>query len=147
MQIRPIHTLRIFDTIRDFRHGTHLSATIDGEAVYSLFVKNVDTISSGTNTVGAFRNNKPDSVLAWIDPVSGAFMRTRRLKTSATVQALPLLVSAFAAIGLYVAGVLRQGALIPVSAGLLLAVVLLSVLIRHGANKTLEHKLRARLAR
>ena len=147
MQIRPIQSLRVFDTIRDPKFGTHLSADIDGQVVYSLFVKHRDKLSSGTNTAGAFRDETPGSILAWLDPVSGVLIRTNRLKASATVQALPLLLSALAAIVLHHFGMLHFHWLIPVSVMSLLAVVMISIAIRHKANKTLAQRLRAQLGR
>ena len=77
MQIRPIRELTVFDVTnhRASAKETTLSMCIDGLYIYSLSIDGKKTVSSGANTVGAFRNDKDSSILAWLDPVSGEFLK------------------------------------------------------------------------
>jgi hypothetical protein len=74
MQCIPIHKLRVFDVAHVEDRGrklkTLLSLEIDSVRVYSLSLARVVTPLSGENTVGMFKSDDPNSIYAWLDPVS-----------------------------------------------------------------------------
>jgi hypothetical protein len=47
-----------------------LSLEIDGVRVYSLSLAPIVTPSSGDSTIGMFKSDDPQSIYAWLDPVS-----------------------------------------------------------------------------
>lgn len=74
MKFRPINKLRVFDVAHVEDGGrklsTLLSLEIDGVRVYSLSLAPIVTPSSGESTIGMFKSDDPQSIYAWLDPVS-----------------------------------------------------------------------------
>jgi hypothetical protein len=74
MKCIPIRQLRVFDVAHVEDGGrklsTLLSLEIDGVRVYSLSLAPIVTPSSGDSTIGMFKSDDPQSIYAWLDPVS-----------------------------------------------------------------------------
>jgi hypothetical protein len=76
MIFEPIQDLEIFDTAYD-RSGIWASVRVDTVPLYGLFFPGVRKLSSGKQTIGAFKNGDKHSLVAWIDPVSDRFVSLR----------------------------------------------------------------------
>lgn len=77
MRIAPIKKLIVFDVIPcGGNRGMYFSLRIDGVTVYSKRTAELQELKSAENTVGAFLNEKAESLYAWIDPQSGKFVVT-----------------------------------------------------------------------
>lgn len=78
MRITRIKKIFVFDVAKTNNRGqlTRFSVEIDGATVYSKAILGYPILNSGANTVGAFKNERFDSLFAWIDPVSGEFFVT-----------------------------------------------------------------------
>ena len=73
MVISPINQLIVFDKAQIiWRLGNPLlfSLDIDGVKIYSKTIYFPEEINSGENTVGAFKNESKESLIAWLDPVT-----------------------------------------------------------------------------
>lgn len=144
MQIRSIRELTVLDVVhpRARATATILTMRIDGMYVYSLSLDGIQTPSSGTNTVGAFRDDKDRSIFAWIDPVSSDFLKTYEIRSLHPAQFLPLAL-ALLALGAKYLGVPEE---LPFLAALVLVIALLFSVRRRNNNDVLEKELRAELA-
>lgn len=67
----PIDQIDIFGNERT-KYGTELSLHIDGVTINSILVYGKGKPSSGVKTVGAFKSENKETLVAWIDPVSGS---------------------------------------------------------------------------
>ncbi len=83
IHIRPIINLKVFDlaVVRYRSPYTDLGLCIDDTNIYGISVSGEPTISSGENTVGAFRSDDMNSLIAWLDPISNEFLRRRNIKS------------------------------------------------------------------
>ena len=78
IRLALIREIKIFDVaaLKGRSRRTLFSAIVDGEIIYSKTLFGVCELHSGTDTVGAFKDDNKTSLFAWIDPVSGAFLVT-----------------------------------------------------------------------
>jgi hypothetical protein len=147
MQIRPIRELTVLDVVHPRARSTATTLTmhIDGVYVYSLSLDGIKNPSSGTNTVGAFRDDKNRSIFAWIDPVSRAFLKTYEIRSLHPVRFLPLAL-VLLALGAKYLGLLEELPFLAASVISILVIALFFAVKRRNNDDFLEKQLRAALA-
>jgi hypothetical protein len=147
MQILPIADLTVFDVAilksRDVR--TTFSLNIDGINIYSMSIQGTRTVSSGKNTVGAFRDNKRDSLFAWIDPVSNEFLQTSSFGVFHPILLLPPLMLIVAGIAKIFIGIPEIFPLVPILIISTLIVALIAVKLKRKGDREIEEQLRSAL--
>ena len=134
--------MSIFDVTNHKR--TTLSMQIDDTCIYSVSLSSVVAVSSGANTVGAFRSDNASSLYAWLDPVSGRFLKTSDISLQ-PAQVMPsVLVVLLGALGGRYFGMPEQ-VLVQASILSILLIALIFAIKSHRSDKKLENKLRAAL--
>ncbi|WP_211474928.1 hypothetical protein [Collimonas humicola] len=68
-----IDQIEVFDISRT-KYGTEISLHVDGATIRSIWASKSAKPSSGIKTVGAFKNENKESLVAWIDPASGSLI-------------------------------------------------------------------------
>ena len=74
MQIARIQKMSFFDVAKpmDRSQQTLFSLDIDGVTVFSKSIFGYPSLKAVQNTVGAFKTQSKDSIIAWIDPSSSS---------------------------------------------------------------------------
>ncbi len=145
MQVRAIREFSVFDVTHS-KAVTTLSMRIDGVSIYSMQVDGLMTLSSGANTIGAFRDDKAGSLFAWIDPVNGEFVQIYELGTVHPVFfAPPVLVLLAVTVGKYV-GVPGLFPLMPALLISMLVSAMMFAINRRKRGSALEKVLRTALS-
>jgi len=148
MQIARIQKMSFFDVAKpmDRSQQTLFSLDIDGVTVFSKSIFGYPSLKAVQNTVGAFKTQSKDSIIAWIDPISGEFFLTADDGLLEPGMMVPALVPLVMGVCVYMTGLLRSPAIelfaIPVLVG-----VWVGYSLKKRAEKKLELALREELTK